>query len=377
MAKKKEKFNDPLILTLNMMLGAGIFILSVTSVNRYGVSGMLNWFFAGLITLLLSFVFRAGAKFSKKGDVHDLMSKAYGKDIVQMLDWIYWLGSALVVAAISFILSQFIVSTYSLAPEVLMPMAAGFVLLSYVFEVLKESNIVYFMKFTMFLKLLIVVAFLLIASQSIIKLDLTKTLAIEPLGIILAFWAYMGFENMNFDSKKKYISALQSSTIIGMTIVFTLIVASISAMPSEVVKNSITLVDLMFSYVSIEAVSLLVVIFVIMMLSVSAATVRNTYYRIKMRYSMASQIFIALISLFIYRNFENLVLASAYTYIFYYLIVSIVVLHYSIKDKKQRFSFEAALGVLVIISLFKGIQIASFLTIIAGIISGRIYAIRS
>lgn len=372
-----KKYSDPLLLTLNMMLGAGIFVLSVTSVNKYGTSSIINWFTAGLIALLLSFVFRSGARFSKKGDVHDLMAKTYGKDMVKMLDWIYWLGSAFVVSAISFIVSRFMVKTYSLSPDLINPLAITLVITSYVFEVMKGSNLRYFMKLTVFLKLAIIIAFLIIASQSITALEFSKGVSVEPIGLVLAFWAFMGFENMSLKSSKKYLSALQSSTIIGMTVVFTLIVASVAAIPAEVVSESLTLVDLMFSYLSAEALSVLVVFFVLIMLSVGAATVRNTHDRIKTKYSMASQALLAVMGIFIYRNFVNMVLASAYLYIFYYFAVSILVLHYSFKDKKQRFSFEAALGVLVLISLFKGLQIASFLTIVAGIISGRAYALKS
>ena len=103
-------YNQILLITINSIIGSGLFFLPAIGARIAGPSSIISWIILALISIYTAMCFaELVSMFPKAGGIYEYSKKAYGKFISFMVGWTSWLisnitTSMLIVGAISYLL---------------------------------------------------------------------------------------------------------------------------------------------------------------------------------------------------------------------------------------------------------------------------------
>lgn len=93
---------DIITLTINAVIGAGIFVLPAAVAKMMGVSSPIAFIGAGIFTLIIVLCFaELGGKFERTGGAYLYAMEAYGGAFAFIVGWMYFLGRLTAVSALS------------------------------------------------------------------------------------------------------------------------------------------------------------------------------------------------------------------------------------------------------------------------------------
>ncbi len=378
---RKKKVNNPakkpLLVGLNSILGSGIFIASVLSVQLYGKISVFYWMLAGFIALIVSLVFRRIYEEDKKG-VYDFLKKVFSKNFMKTVKWFYWFGSAIVVTAISFACSEFLIYVFNWNASTNMFLSMLILISIYGFHTFFKQSVNTFFKTIVTIKIILILIFIIFSSQLTTNFVVNKS-NFSFLGVVFAFWAYLGFEkitNINIKKKKESIPIFQTAIITLSAIFFAFIISSVASFPEEVLNKSFTLIDLVHSFMSPSFIALTSALLLIVLFSVGISYIEASenllgYSRKK---EVFYQMFIGLLGIMLYQNFVNSVIVSVFIFLTYFILIDLAMIRYAFKKKNKKYLFESTASLLFILAMFTAIQVISFLTIITVLVGARIYS---
>jgi len=375
MAETKKK--NPLIVGINSILGSGVFLASVLSVQYYGGMSVFYWMFAGLIALTISIVLRRVYEESK-GNIYEFFKKNYGKGFEKTIKWFYWFGSAMVITAISFACSEFLIFVFKWDVGINMFLSMLILITIYGFHSFFKKSINAFLKTLIVIKVILIGLFAIIISQLTTNFTFEKT-NLDFLGVVFVFWAYLGFEKLitiTTKKKKEYLPMFQTAIIALSAILFAFIVSSIASTPKEILAKSFTLIDLIHQFMSPAMIALTSTLLLIVLYSVGISYIEasENLLEFSRKKEIFYQIFLGLLGIILYQNFVNSAIISVFIFISYFGLISLTMLHYWFKKRKKEYIFESALATFFILIMFTSIQLVSFLTILSVFLSARVYS---
>lgn len=110
-------FKDIVALTVNGIIGAGIFALPATTAGILGAASPLAFLFAGLFMIAIVFCFaELGGRYDRTGGAYLYASEAFGGATAFVIGWMYLLARVTSVAALSDALAGFAGYFFELVP---------------------------------------------------------------------------------------------------------------------------------------------------------------------------------------------------------------------------------------------------------------------
>lgn len=110
-------FKEVIALTINSIIGAGIFALPATTAAILGVASPLAFLGAGLFMIVIVLCFaELGSRYERTGGAYLYASEAFGSGIAFIIGWMYLLARITSVAALSGALAGFAGYFFELVP---------------------------------------------------------------------------------------------------------------------------------------------------------------------------------------------------------------------------------------------------------------------
>ena len=97
--KRRLTFGMLIFLTINALIGTGIFFAPGIAASIAGVNSIVSWILAIIVSILIALVFAELASiYPKAGGVYEYSKRAFGKTIGFVVGWISWVVSNIVIA---------------------------------------------------------------------------------------------------------------------------------------------------------------------------------------------------------------------------------------------------------------------------------------
>ena len=220
-------------LTINSIIGAGIFALPATIAGILGNAGFIAFIGAGIFTIFIVLCFaELGGRFDRTGGAYLYASEAFGGVTAFLVGWVYFLARMTSFAALTAALIGFIgyfvdlVTPYRQLVIICLAGILGFINYR---GIRNSSRLINFFTVTKLGPLLI----LIVAGLAMMNLDAYKGFtfpSLEPLSkaLLLCIFAFTGFEQITVpagemtDAKRDVPRAILTGT--GITIVVYLLI---------------------------------------------------------------------------------------------------------------------------------------------------------
>lgn len=245
--KRELTFGMLLFLTINALIGTGIFFTPGIAASVAGRDSLLSWIFAIFVSMAIALIFsELASMYPKAGGVYEYSKKTFGRGIGFFVGWTSWVISnvviaMLVVGGIDYLSTVFPLSQYK------MFFAIAFVLIvNYIsFRGIEISGKL-LLSFSMItISVLILIS---IAGGNNINLENLSGLSFSGFPIFIAmFYAietFFGWESISFLSeeaknpRKNIPKALLIGTVIISILVIIVIFVSLAAIPAERLGSS-------------------------------------------------------------------------------------------------------------------------------------------
>ena len=97
--KRSLSFKMLVFLTINALIGTGIFFAPGIAASIAGENSIFSWILAAVVSMLIAFVFaELSSMYPKAGGVYEYSKRAFGKTTGFFVGWISWVVSNIVIA---------------------------------------------------------------------------------------------------------------------------------------------------------------------------------------------------------------------------------------------------------------------------------------
>ncbi|MCD6576088.1 MAG: amino acid permease [Nanoarchaeota archaeon] len=250
--KRTLTFGMLVFLTINALIGTGIFFAPGIAASIAGVNSIISWVLAIIVSILIAVVFAELASiYPKAGGVYEYSKRAFGKSIGFTVGWMSWVVSNIVISMLVVGSLDYLSIMFPISNTVKILAAVGFVL---------AVNYISFRGIEISGKLLIafslitiaVLALIAFSGSTAINLDYLRGIRIDNIRemipvIIAMFYAietFFGWESISYLSeetknpRKNIPKALLIGTLIISAFVMFVIFVSLASVPAEELGSS-------------------------------------------------------------------------------------------------------------------------------------------
>lgn len=250
--KRTLTFRMLVFLTINALIGTGIFFATGIAASVVGINSIFSWILAIICSILIALVFAELASiYPRAGGVYEYTKRAFGRPMGFCVGWISWVVSNIVIAMLVIGGLDYLGVIYPLTHPVKIALAFATVLL---FNYISFRGIEISGKLLLGFSIITmsVLCFIIFSGSTAINLANFSEISFTGLpmlipiivGMFYAIETFFGWESIAFlseetkEPKKTIPKALMVGTIIVSIIVFIVVIAALGSVPAEELGNS-------------------------------------------------------------------------------------------------------------------------------------------
>jgi len=275
--KRKLTFGILLFLTINALIGTGIFFTPGIAASIAGVNSIFSWILAIIVSILIALVFaELSSIYPKAGGVYEYSKRAFGNEVGFFVGWISWVVSNIVIAMLVVGSLDYLKILFPISDTIKLVSAISFVVFfNYVsFRGIEISGKILLAFSLITLSVLCLIGFsgsTAINLKNFSDISLTKS-TVFPI-VIAMFYAietFFGWESISFLSeetknpKKNIPKALFIGTLVISALVMFVIFVSLASVPAKELGSSsyplLLVASKFFSEKVVRLISILVVL---------------------------------------------------------------------------------------------------------------------
>ena len=273
--KKSLGYKSILLITINSVMGTGVFFLPAVGAKAAGASSLFAWVLMGIVAIYTSMLFaELTSMYPKSGGIYEFAKQAYGRTISFFIGWMtliagYITIAMLVIGAIQYIFPPEYTFTVIIIAAFIVVL---FNIVAYAGMQLSASMLVVFAFITVGTLVSLIVPGLFSMDFSLLDpMLLEGSLFLTAPLIFLAIFkiaeTFFGWETATFlagETKNGRVvvpKALVHSTIIITILVFIFVLTSLTTIPAQIFGQSLTpLTDLALIHYGPQALSVFAIL---------------------------------------------------------------------------------------------------------------------